>query len=318
MKFDPGKLMQGVQKAEKSGDAAGAAKSLLQGVVKDAVKDAVAGKVPEQMLDALRKLIAEAKKLLAASGNNPALKACIDKAEKLLNSNEQSIELVTKVTAELTELLKDAGKKQPAAATKATPDAPKAASTPKAPAAAPKAAQAAPAKKIQFTDVKEGAYYYDAVQWAVQKGIVSGISETTFSPDQNCTRAQTILLIWRAEGSPAAKSKKIPFSDVKENAYYADAVAWAAERGLISGNEFNPEGAITRAQLVTLLYRNAGSPAVSGSSTFADVPANAYYAKAVIWAANKKIASGTDANTFSPDGVCTRGQIVTFLYRDKK
>ncbi len=310
--------MESMKKAEKVGEAAETAKGLLHGV-----KEAAAGKVPEEVLEALRKLVAEAKRLLAESGNpSKELEAAVDKAEKLLNSKELSLDVVTKVTAELTALI-NAGKKQPAAAQKAAPAASKAApkAAPAAPKAAPAAAkkpEAAPAKKVQFSDVKEGVYYYDAVQWAVQKGIVNGTSSTTFSPDQNCTRSQTVTIIWRAEGSPAPKAGKSPFTDVPENAFYAEAAKWAAERGIVSGTKFDPDGEITRAQLATMLYRNAGSPAVSGAAPFKDVPADSWYAKAVAWVNQKGIASGTGEGTFSPDGVCTRGQIVTFLYRAKK
>ena len=105
-------------------------------------------------------------------------------------------------------------------------------------------------------------YYYDAVQWAVQEGIASGTSDTTFSPDQNCTRAQTISFLWRAAGSPAPKGQNNPFTDVAEGVYYYNAVLWAAENGIVSGTAFQPDTAVTRAQLSTFLYRNAGSPAV--------------------------------------------------------
>ena len=303
MKFDPGKLakdaMQGVQKAEKLGGTAEAAKNLLHDV-----KEAASGKVPEQMLEALRKLIEEAKRLLAASGSqNKALEAGIDKAQKLLEGDELSVELVTKMTAELGALIKESGTKQPQAGDGKKPASP---------------ARTAPTKTVQFSDVKPDAYYYDAVQWAVQNGIVSGTSETTFSPDQTCTRAQTIAILWRAEGSPAPKGRNNPFKDVKESAFYYQAVLWAAERGIVTGTALEPDGAMTRGQLAAFLYRNAGSPAVSGGADFTDVPGSAPFAKAVAWVAKQGIASGTGAHTFSPDNECTRGQIVTFLYKAKK
>ena len=171
-----------------------------------------------------------------------------------------------------------------------------------------------------FVDVKEGAYYYDAVLWAVEQKITSGTSATTFSPDASCTRAQMVTFLWRAAGSPKVENGKNPFTDVKADAYYYDAVLWAVEKGVTSGTSattFSPDSTVTRGQTVTFLYRNAGSPEVSGTMPFADVEADAYYAKAVQWAVQQKITTGTRETTFSPMSDCTRGQIVTFLYRAK-
>ena len=171
-----------------------------------------------------------------------------------------------------------------------------------------------------FVDVKEGAYYYDAVLWAVEQKITSGTSATTFSPDASCTRAQMVTFLWRAAGSPKVENGKNPFTDVKADAYYYDAVLWAVEKGVTSGTSattFSPDATVTRGQTVTFLYRNAGSPEVSGTMPFTDVEADAYYAKAVRWAVQQKITTGTSETTFSPMSDCTRGQIVTFLYRAK-
>lgn len=171
-----------------------------------------------------------------------------------------------------------------------------------------------------FVDVKEGAYYYDAVLWAVEQKITSGTSATTFSPEASCTRAQMVTFLWRAAGSPKVENGKNPFVDVKADAYYYDAVLWAVEKGVTSGTSattFSPDATVTRGQTVTFLYRNAGSPEVSGTMPFTDVEADAYYAKAVQWAVQQKITTGTSETTFSPMSDCTRGQIVTFLYRAK-
>ena len=171
-----------------------------------------------------------------------------------------------------------------------------------------------------FVDVKEGAYYYDAVLWAVEQKITSGTSATTFSPDASCTRAQMVTFLWRAAGSPKVENGKNPFTDVKADAYYYDAVLWAVEKSVTSGTSattFSPDATVTRGQTVTFLYRNAGSPEVSGTMPFTDVEADAYYAKAVQWAVQQKITTGTSETTFSPMSDCTRGQIVTFLYRAK-
>lgn len=167
-----------------------------------------------------------------------------------------------------------------------------------------------------FADVPASAYYADAVAWAVEQGITSGTSATTFSPNMSCTRAQIVTFLWRANGSPKADGAN-PFADVSADAYYYDAVLWAVEKGITSGTSattFSPDATVTRGQTVTFLYRAAGAPAVSGGS-FADVAADAYYADAVSWAVKEGITSGTGVNSFSPDAPCTRGQIVTFMYR---
>ena len=173
-----------------------------------------------------------------------------------------------------------------------------------------------PIPETDFVDVPANAYYADAVKWAVEKGITSGTSATTFSPDMSCTRAQMVTFLWRAAGSPKAAGSN-PFTDVSSSAYYYDAVLWAAEQGITSGTSattFAPDATVTRGQTVTFLYRAAGSPTVTGSS-FADVAADAYYADAVAWAVSEDITAGTGGNLFSPDAICTRAQIVTFLYR---
>ena len=170
-----------------------------------------------------------------------------------------------------------------------------------------------------FTDVSEDAYYFDSVLWAVDEGITKGTSETTFSPDASCTRAQMATFLWRAAGSPDPVGSTNPFTDVSADAYYAKAVQWAVEQGITNGTSettFSPDADCTRAQMATFLWRNAGSPAPAGDSNpFADVSADAYYAEAVQWAVEQGITNGTSETTFSPDADCTRGQMVTFLYR---
>ena len=170
---------------------------------------------------------------------------------------------------------------------------------------------------LPFVDVPTGAYYYDAVAWAVENNITSGTSATTFGPNAACTRAQMVTFLWRAAGSPEPETTVNPFTDVSASAYYYEAVLWAAEQGITSGTSattFSPDTTVTRGQTATFLWRYAGSPAASGSS-FTDVAADAYYANAVAWALNEGITNGTTATTFSPSSSCTRAQIVTFLYR---
>ena len=173
------------------------------------------------------------------------------------------------------------------------------------------------ATTISFRDVKQSDYYYDAVKWAVEKGITEGTSIDTFSPHASCTRAQTVTFLWRAAGSPEPTGTVNPFSDLSPNAYYYKAVLWAVENGITQGTStdtFSPDATVTRGQTVTFLHRAAGSPA-AGNDSFNDVSANAYYAKAVAWANENGITSGTGSNKFSPNADCTRGQIVTLLYR---
>lgn len=175
----------------------------------------------------------------------------------------------------------------------------------------------APDEGMAFVDVPANAYYADAVAWAVENGITSGTSDTTFSPNAACTRAQMVTFLWRAAGSPKAVGNN-PFTDLDASAYYYDAVLWAVSEGITSGTSattFGPNATVTRGQTVTFLYRASGSPASSGNS-FADVAPDAYYANAVAWAVSEGITSGTGNNAFSPDADCTRGQIVTFMYRN--
>ena len=172
--------------------------------------------------------------------------------------------------------------------------------------------------KNPFTDVPAGSYYEDAVIWAVDKGITTGTSATTFNPNGICTRAQAVTFLWRAAGSPAAKSSAMPFADVKAGSYYYDAVLWAVEQGITKGTSdtmFSPDATCTRAQIVTFLWRSQKSPAAGMANPFADVAADTYYIDAVLWAVKHNITVGTTFSIFGPDEECTRAQIVTFLYR---
>ena len=180
---------------------------------------------------------------------------------------------------------------------------------------------AAPASENPFTDVPSGAYYEDAVVWAVKKGITSGTSATTFNPDGSCTRAQAVTFLWRAAGSPEPKSATMPFTDVPAGSYFEKAVLWAVENGITKGTSdttFSPDASCTRAQIVTFLWRAGGSPAVSGNSAFSDVAADAYYAAAVAWAEKNGVTGGIGGGLFGSDNTCTRAQIVTFLHRAMK
>lgn len=176
-----------------------------------------------------------------------------------------------------------------------------------------KSAEAAP----EFDDVKPGAFYFDAVQWAVKNGITNGTGKNTFSPNDVCSRYQIVMFLWRAAGQPEAKAA-VSFADVKPGDIFYEAVQWAVERGITKGTSstsFSPFAPCTRGQIVTFLYRSAGSPKVSGACDFSDIPADSFCHDAVIWASTEGITNGTRAGRFSPNEGCTRAQVVTFLYR---
>ena len=169
-----------------------------------------------------------------------------------------------------------------------------------------------------FQDVPRGEYYTEPVGWALRKGITNGTSSVDFSPMADCTRGQVVTFLWRAAGGPKPTSTRNPFSDVKPSDYYYNAVLWAVEKGITNGTSpttFSPNSPCTRGQVVTFLWRYAGMPKTSGSNPFSDVKTGEYYYDAVLWASGKNVTNGTSPTTFSPNNTCTRGQIVTFLYR---
>ncbi len=179
----------------------------------------------------------------------------------------------------------------------------------------------APLPPVTFTDVPANAYYADAVAWAVENGVTNGATSTTFDPDGDCTRAQIVTFLWRACNKPEPKSTVSPFTDVTDpGAYYYKAVLWAVENGITNGatsTTFDPNGTCTRGQAVTFLWRAAEKPSASGGSAFTDVTdPGAYYYDAVRWAVENHITDGKTSTTFAPGETCTRGQIVTFLFRD--
>ena len=170
---------------------------------------------------------------------------------------------------------------------------------------------------IQFGDVAEDAYYYKPVLWAVENGITNGLSKNTFGPDATCTRAQIVTFLWRANGSPASGGTN-PFTDVPVDAWYTNAVLWAVENGITTGTSattFSPDAGCTRGQVATFLWRSQRQPSVNGENIFTDIAYGAYYYDAVLWAVANGITNGMGEGLFAPDATCTRGQIVTFLYR---
>ncbi len=171
-----------------------------------------------------------------------------------------------------------------------------------------------------FVDVVEGDYFYDPVMWAIAHDpvITMGIDATHFGPANTCTRGQVVTFLWRAAGQPELAGTDNPFTDVAETDYYYKPVLWAVENGITMGTSattFGPGDPCTRAQVVTFQWRAAGKPEVTGSNPFTDVAEGDYFYAPVLWAVANNITLGTSATNFSPANPCTRGQIVTFLYR---
>ena len=178
-----------------------------------------------------------------------------------------------------------------------------------------------PTQTNPFTDVPEGKFYHDPVLWAISQDpqITTGVTDTTFMPDRICTRAHVVTFLWRANGCPEPANTTNTFKDVPNGKYYTKAVLWAAETGITTGysdGTFRPDDECTRGQVVTFLWRAKGMPTPTKTDNpFADVPAGKYYTTAILWALENNITKGRTATTFGPDDACTRGHVVTFLYR---
>ena len=172
---------------------------------------------------------------------------------------------------------------------------------------------------MPFTDISLDSFYYDAVQWASSNSITSGVSSTHFDPDVLCTRSQVITFLWRTQSCPEPTITEAPYTDLDYSSWYIKAALWAHETGVTSGvggGKFGPEDAMTRSQLVTLLWRLAGSlPAENAQNSFVDVPDGTWYTEAVLWAVEQGITQGTGGGRFEPDTPCNRAVSVTFLYR---
>ena len=172
-----------------------------------------------------------------------------------------------------------------------------------------------------FVDVATGSYYEDAVDWAVENGITTGVSANRFDPNGVCTRAQAVTFLWRAAGSPVV-NYLMPFTDVDEGAYYAEAVRWAASTGIVTGlteTTFGTDSVCTRAQAAAMIYRCAQAQGKGFTGAwmfhlpFTDVPEWAY--ESVAWCYMNSVTTGVSETSFAPDNDCTRAQIVTFLWR---
>ena len=174
-----------------------------------------------------------------------------------------------------------------------------------------------PSEQNTFIDVPTDQYYFKPVDWALDRGITTGTSPTTFSPDQPCTRAQIVTFLWRLHGSPRHIGYEV-FDDVSPDDYFYDAVKWAVQHNITNGtgkSTFSPNETVTRAQAVTFIWRMAGRKIAEVPNPFVDVPSDTYYSAAVLWCVDQNITNGTSMTTFSPEDPCTRAQIVTFLYR---
>lgn len=169
-----------------------------------------------------------------------------------------------------------------------------------------------------FIDVPDDHFAAKAVKWAAESNVASGYTDTSFNPDDVCTRAQAVTFLWRAAGCPEPASTDCKFEDIASDQYYYKAVLWAHENSIAAGTSdvtFFPDLSITRAQAVTLLWRASGKIVQNMYNPFTDVCSDDYYSEAVLWAVSKGITNGTSKTLFEPEGICTRAQIVTFLYR---
>ena len=175
---------------------------------------------------------------------------------------------------------------------------------------------------FRFDDVKdESKFYFDSVYWAYEHSpqITNGMDEIHFEPNTGCTRGQVVTFLWRAAGCPEPENGRTGFTDLKSGGFYVKAVAWAVEKGITNGmsaTTFAPDATCTRGQIVTFLWRFKGETEPKSTKTdFTDVPETAFYAKAVAWAVENGVTNGMTPTTFVPGNTCTRGQVVTFLYR---
>ena len=173
-------------------------------------------------------------------------------------------------------------------------------------------------QETSFEDVPADAFYANAVQWAVDENVTTGLSTTSFGPNEPCTRSQIVTFLWRAAGEPEPGSSANPFLDVNPADFYYKAVLWAVEQGITTGlsaTSFGPNAPCTRGQVATFLWRYAGEPAPTSGNPFSDVAAKDFCYQAVLWAVENDVTTGVGGGRFAPNDTCTRGQIVTFLYR---
>ncbi|MDO4619932.1 MAG: leucine-rich repeat protein [Lachnospiraceae bacterium] len=174
--------------------------------------------------------------------------------------------------------------------------------------------------ELPFRDVSANSPFTAAIVWAKESGITGGFNKegTMFGTDQSCTRGQIVTFLWRAAGEPDPSSTENPFTDVSSSSPFFKAILWARENhitGGISENTFGVNRSCTRGQAAAFIYRYAREPEIDKGATFRDVPETIFCYRAVSWAVENGITSGMSSTSFAPDSACTRGQIVTFLYR---
>ena len=178
------------------------------------------------------------------------------------------------------------------------------------------------ASQVDFADVTASDYFFDAVAWAVDKAVAKGLTENEFGPYIGCARGHVVTFLWRMAGSPEPSNNNNPFADVAADQYYSKAILWAVESGITNGmteTTFEPDGVCTRGQIVTFLWRYYDTPTTENDEhTFSDVFGAEYFYKAVLWAVENGITNGMTETTFESNATCTRGQVVTFLYRAKE
>ena len=170
-----------------------------------------------------------------------------------------------------------------------------------------------------FSDVAADAWYADAVTYVRDNGLMSGTSDTTFTPGGTMTRGMLVTTLYRMAGSPSLENEDLgyPFADVPGDAWYADGVYWARLAGVVGGyseDQFGPDDPVTREQIAAILWRYAGSPAAESGTDFADEGSiSAYAAQAVDWARANGIVNGVEDNRFLPQSSATRAQVATIL-----
>ena len=176
----------------------------------------------------------------------------------------------------------------------------------------------------KFTDVDQDLWYHEAIDYVIENGIMVGITDTTFEPETLTTRAQIVRVLWNIEGNPAPDGKA-DFSDVPEDKWYSDAVAWASENGIVSGygdHTFGPDDSLTREQMAMILYQYAqykGYDVTTGESvdlsSFADGDQVGSWAKDCMrWAVAEKIIQGKGNNLLDPKGTARRCEMAQMLY----
>ncbi len=173
---------------------------------------------------------------------------------------------------------------------------------------------------VKFTDMpKRGKWSHDPIDWALENGITSGKTATTFAPNDGCSRAEVVTFLWRADGCPEPETSENPFRDISESKYYYKAVLWAYENNITSGitkNSFQPNKTCTRSEIVSFIWRYEKSPVIEADNHFEDVKAGAWYEDAVIWANETGVTYGKTETTFAPGATCTRAEVMSFIFRD--